>query len=302
MSSTTLVTLSSRAFSDGSVPEATSLPDGLHGNGYGISYNPYNSDSSCKDADTISRDIHLFNNYGAIRLYGTDCGQLDTVMPVIKNYPGMKLILGIWDPSSPTNALTEANTIANAVNKHFGGDWSSIHSVAVGNEIVHRGGSVNNLLAALHSVKYLLAPYRVPIVTVETPDVFEGIGMPLCQASDFIAINAHPFFDKSGNWSNPSRAGDFAKLMADIVSGCRKDRTVIMESGWPHGSDLPASFFTNNGYPVPSPENHRLAIKSLMEAYAGHPEDLVVFSAFDDYWKHDSAGTMGVEHYWGILD
>lgn len=295
------VPLFSRTYSEPPNPVPTSTTSSLHGNGYGISYNPYNADNSCKDSGAIANDMHSFKDYGTVRLYGTDCYQLDTIMPAVKNYPGMKLILGIWHAETRDGAVNEATSIVNAVNNHFDGDWSSVHSVTVGNEVVHRGGSVNYLLDTLKAVKAMLSPYNVSVVTVETPDVFQNTGRSLCQESDFVAINAHPFFDRSGEWTDPSRAGDFVKLMVDTLKGCGDKRTVIMESGWPHGSTLPSDYFKNNNLPVPNPENHRIAIKALMDKFVGNPRDLVVFSAFDDLWKMDSDSTMGVEHFWGIL-
>ncbi|KAF4545682.1 Cell wall glucanase [Lasiodiplodia theobromae] len=305
---TTLNSLSSRAYSEPYFPQfptttPTSVASGSDGDGFGIGYNPYNGDGTCKDHDSITQDINSLKGYGMVRLYGTDCNQLDAVVPAVKNSPGMKLFLGIWHCETTDVAMAEANTIVNAVNNYLDGDWSLIHTVSVGNEVIDRGeASVDSLLATLKAVKNMLRPFGVPVVTVETPGVFQGVGKSLCQASDYTAINAHPFFDKSGSWTDPSRAGEFTAVMESILGDCGHDRTVIAETGWPHGSDLGSDYFSSRNLPVPSPENHLVAIDSLRKAYADRKQNLVVFSAFDDLWKKDTDLTMGVEHYWGILN
>ncbi|GME35899.1 putative cell wall glucanase protein [Neofusicoccum parvum] len=300
---TETVALSSRAYSEPSYPVPT--PAGAsdkHGNGYGIGYNAYNADHSCKDPGQVAHDIDSVSDYGMIRLYGTDCGQLDSVMTAVKKYPGMKLFLGIWHCETTDAALNEASAIIDAVNKNLDGDWGLIHTVSVGNEVIDRGeATVDGLLDTLNAVKAKLKPYGVPVVTVETPGVFEGEGKALCQASDYVAINAHPFFDKSGSWNDPTDAGKFVKLMSHLTKSCGKDRTVITESGWPHGSDLPMDYFTSKNLPVPSVQNHVMAVQALKDAYVGREDDLIVFSAFNDLWKTDTDQTMGVEHYWGIV-
>ncbi|KAL1619176.1 Cell surface mannoprotein mp65 [Diplodia seriata] len=303
---TTLHSLSSPAQSEPVSSQTPSTSPGSSvsdGDGFGIGYNPYNADNSCKDSDSIASDISSLNGYGMIRLYGTDCNQLDTVMPVVKKFPGMKLFLGIWHCESTDAALGEAQSIIDAVNDNLDGDWSSIDTVSVGNEVISRGEtSVEYLLATLKAVQDKLRPFGVPVVTVETPDVFQNEGKVLCQISDYTAVNAHPFFDRSKTWTDPSRAGEFAQTIEDSLNGCNHERTVIAETGWPHGSDLGSAYFINKDLAVPSPENHAAAIESLKKAYADHKQDLIVFSAYDDLWKVDTSETMGVEHYWGILN
>ncbi|OJD38088.1 cell wall glucanase [Diplodia corticola] len=302
---TTLHALSSRAYNgpvSSQTPDPSPSSSASDGDGFGIGYNPYNADSSCKDSGSITEDISSLKGYGMVRLYGTDCNQLDAAMPAAKEL-GMKLFLGIWHCESTDTAMAEAQAIVDAVNENLSGDWSLIEAVSVGNEVISRGEtSVEYLLATLKAVQNKLRQYGVPIVTVDTPDVFEGEGKALCQASDYTAINAHPFFDKSGSWTDPSRAGEFTELMRNLLNDCGHERTVITESGWPRSSDLGSDYFINENLPVPSLENHIAAIDSLKKVYADHPQDLIIFSAFDDLWKKDTAQTMGVEHYWGILN
>lgn len=273
------------------------------GNGYGISYNPYNDDGTCKDANSVSRDIDSLKEYTMIRIYGVDCDQLNTVIPAVKSHDGMKLFLGINDVNS---AASEAQQIVDAVKKYFGGDWSRIDTVSVGNEAVRTGAaSIGQVIAGMRAARGVLqgGGFTGPVVTVDTIETFlnpDGSGIQLCKESDYNAANCHAFFDTSGYYNKGSEAGDFVTMQVGrFKQGCGDRRTVITESGWPHSSSFPLDVF-NTG-PVPDESNHIAAISSLKEAFVGNKSDLVLFSAFNDMWKKDFSDTKGTEKFWGIF-
>ncbi|GME72669.1 unnamed protein product [Ambrosiozyma monospora] len=129
--------------------------------------------------------------------------------------------------------------------------------------------------------------YTGDVVTVDTVGAVTG-NKDLCTASDFIAVNAHPFFNGA---IQPSDSGDFLKSQIEsIQSTCGTDKSImITETGWPtQGS--------NDGTCVPSKENQLTAIKSIIEAGLG--DQVFMFTTYNDPWKE--AGAYGVEQYWGI--
>ncbi|KAF2144723.1 glycoside hydrolase family 17 protein [Aplosporella prunicola CBS 121167] len=272
--------------------------------GFGISYNPYSADGTCKSSAQVSSDIDKLTDYGLIRIYGTDCNQLDTVIPAVQEHPGMKLFLGI---NNIDTATSEASMVVSAAKKYLNGNWGTIDTVSVGNEAVTNGmATVSGVVSAINSVRSTLrdAGYKGPVVTVETVgaiiDTADGSGLELCKASDYTAANCHAFFDTSGYYSSGNRAGDFVEMQHQrLVKACGNSRTVITESGWPHGSSMALTEFGTDAA-IPDEQNHVAAIKSLRKAFQSNPEDLVLFSAFDDRWKKDNAGTKGAEGYWGI--
>lgn len=251
--------------------------------GHAISYSPYNSDNSCKSQDQVNSDFAMISGYNVVRIYGTDCNQVSTVLSAA-SAKGMKLFAGVFDI---TQVSSEVQTIIDAAN----GNWDNFDTINIGNELVNSGtASASDVVSALGTARSMLkgAGYTGKLVTVDT---FVAIiaNPELCQASDYAAANCHAFFDGS---VAAAQAGEFVLGQAQRVSqACGGMDTVITESGWPWQGET-------NGAAVPSPENQAAAISSLKSSFSSN---LVVFTAFNDYWKQNSASTFGAEQYWGVL-
>ncbi|KAK3117196.1 Cell surface mannoprotein mp65 [Teratosphaeriaceae sp. CCFEE 6253] len=263
-------------------PPAASSDSGADFSGYTLSYSPYNSDNSCKSQDQVNSDFGVISGYGMIRTYGTDCDQAATVLSAAKA-KGMRLFAGVYDVN---DASTEVQKIIDAAN----GDWSSFDTIAIGNEGVNNGAySVDQVVSAIGTARSMLqaAGYNGKVVTVDT--FVAVIANPaLCDASDYAAVNCHPFFDGG---VSADEAGKFVLDQAQRVSdACGGKDTMITETGWPSGGEI-------NGKAVPSPENQATAVGSIRTAFSSN---IVLFSAFNDLWKQNNAGTFGAEHYWGL--
>lgn len=249
----------------------------------GVSYSPYNADNSCKSASQVASDFNLIQGFSVIRLYGTDCNQVANVLAASKN-KGISLFLGIFDL---TNIASECKTITDAVK----GDWSHIHTVSVGNELVNNGAaSVGQVTAAIGQVRSTLqaAGYHGPVVTVDTMVAMKA-NPELCHASDYCAINCHAFFD--GNVAADG-AGAFVLDWTHQVSQAAGGKPVVVtETGWPTQGDP-------NNKAVPSKPNHDVAIASIKESLK---QNVILYSAFNDLWKKDSGATHNAEKFWGIL-
>lgn len=265
-----------------SSPAPPSSGSGSGASGLGISYSPYNADGSCKSADQVKSDFQKISDYSMVRLYGTDCSQVQNVMAAAKP-KNMKLFVGIFDIA---NCASEAKTIVDAAK----GNWDMIDTVSVGNELVNQGTPASSVVAAIGTARGVLkaAGYNGNVVTVDTFTAM--IANPsICQASDYAAANCHAFFDGG---KTADQAGSFVKDQAQRVKdACGGKRTVITESGWPWQGG-------SNGVAVPSRANQQTAIKSLKDNFS---KDLILFTAYDDMWKKDNAGTHGCEKYWGFL-
>ncbi|KAI8221635.1 Cell surface mannoprotein MP65 [Colletotrichum sp. SAR 10_99] len=255
---------------------------------YGIAYAPYTASNDCKSAAQIAADFsELRGNYSVVRTYGTDCEQITKALPAAKN-TGLKLILGLFDIG---HIEAQVQTIVTAV----AGDWSSIDTVSVGNELVNSGkATAEQVITAMTKARTLLraAGYAGPVVTVDT---FVAVltNPTLCDASDYCALNIHPFFDKN---TAAKDAGPFVTRIVSQVQAKLSDRNkriVCTETGWPWQGD-------SNGAAVPGVSEQRLAVDSIKEAFASHPGDVILFSAFNDLWKHSDASTFHAEKYWGI--
>lgn len=250
---------------------------------HGISYSPYNADGTCKSASQVARDLEIVAGYSVIRLYGTDCDQISSVLKAITGRE-ISLFLGIFDL---TQLSGECKEIVDAAK----GNWGIIKIVSVGNELVNNGkASVAEVTAAIQLVRSILkaSGYNGPVVTVDTMTAMKA-NPELCHASDFCAINCHAFFD--GN-VYAEGAGHFVRDWAQKVSEAAGGMSVVIaETGWPTQGN-------KNNKAIPSVENHQIAIKSIRRLI---PENLILYSAFNDLWKEDRENTHNAEKFWGIL-
>lgn len=222
------------------------------------------------------------DSHQVVRLYGTDCNQVANVLAAGKA-TGIQLFVGIFDITQVANSV---QTISSAVH----GDWSVINTVSVGNELVNNGAaSVDQVVGAVNQARTALrkAGYNGPVVTVDTMVAMHS-HIELCTASDYCAINCHAFFD--GN-VEASGAGPFVLDWAQKISAAAGGKTtVITETGWPtQGS--------TNGKAVPGTSQQQQAISSLKSTFSNN---MILFNAYNDMWKKNSASQFNAEQYWGI--
>jgi exo-beta-1,3-glucanase (GH17 family) len=264
-------------------PSASSTPSkgSSEGSSYGITYSPYNSDQSCKTGDQIAKDLATLDGYGMIRMYGVDCDQAGPIIKAAKS-KDMKVFAGLFEITGVEDQIAKLKT---AVDENAGGDWSIIDTVSVGNEGINNGQySISDVRSAVAT-----AEYSGSVVTVDT--FIAVIDNPeLCTVGDYTATNCHAFFDggvtaeKSGKW-----VLEQAQRVSEAC-GNPDRKVVITEAGWPSSG-------STNGVAVPSSENQQAAVKDLKDNFSSN---LILFTAFNDYWKQNSAATYGVEQYWGI--
>jgi len=287
LSSTYIPASSSSVSSSAASSSSASSSSGK--SGYGITYSPYNADGSCKSSSQVAQDFESFGaDYAMVRTYGTDCNQVATVLSAAKTY-GMTLMAGIYDLSTLSS---EISTIVSAAN----GDWSSFHTIVIGNELVNSGtASASAVVAAISTARGFLtaAGYSGYVVTVDTLVAMRS-NPSLCDASDYCAANSHPFFD--GNTA-AENSGSFLTTqiptLAAVLSNPNQ-KIVITETGWPWCGET-------NGVAVPSPENQASAISSIKASFSDNQESVMLFTAFNDYWKTNDASQFEAEQYWGFL-
>jgi len=267
-------------------PSPASSPES---SGYGVSYSPYTASGACKSQDQVNADFDsIGGGYSMVRIYGTDCNQVSTVLSAAKAH-GMKLFAGVFDLGSLNS---EIETIISAAN----GDWSSFDTISIGNELVNSGtASAATVVSAIGTARGLLqaAGYTGKVVTVDTL-VAARANPSLCDASDYCAVNCHPFFDGT---VPASGSGDFLVNQISTLRAVLSDQSkeiVITETGWPwQGS--------SNGAAVPSPANQAAAISSIKGAFSSNPSAVILFTTFNDLWKTNSAAQFFAEQYWGFL-
>ncbi|ODV96106.1 hypothetical protein PACTADRAFT_16274 [Pachysolen tannophilus NRRL Y-2460] len=248
----------------------------------GISYSPYTSSGDCKSLDDVKTDLETLTGYEIIRIYGVDCSQVEYVLQAKAD--GQKIFAAVYDLDS---IASDVSTIAGAVESY--GSWDDIYTVSVGNELVNDGeATVSEVASYVSTARSALtsAGYTGPVVAVDTfIAVIENTG--LCEISDYIAVNAHPYFD--GGVAASGAATWVLEQIENVANACNDNKTVLItETGWPTEGDT-------NGDAVPSTANQEIVISDVKSTCG---DDVLLFTAYNDLWK--AAGTYGVEQYWGI--
>ena len=277
---------SSSSFSSDSSSGSYDIGDSTgDGGAKGITYSPYNADGTCKSTSDVASDLAQLTGFDVIRLYGVDCNQVPNVLAAKTS--SQKVFQGIYDVSDIAGAVS---TIKSAVEATDGG-WDNIHTISVGNELVNAGSaSVAQIGEYVSTARSALtaAGYTGPVVSVDT--FIAVINNPgLCEFSDYMAVNAHAFFD---GYVEAADSGAWVLLQIQRVwSACGgKKEVFITETGWPSKGD-------SNNKAVPSEANQAAAISSIKSS-AG--DSCILFNAFNDLWKAD--GPYNAEKYWGILN
>ncbi|KAH3673325.1 hypothetical protein WICMUC_003785 [Wickerhamomyces mucosus] len=282
-SSSTSTSSSSTLSSSSSSASSTST--GITSGAKGITYSPYTDSGSCKDADTIQSDIAKLSGFDYIRLYDTDCSGVENVLAAKTS--SQKLFAGIYYLAKVDSSV---EILKNAVASTSGG-WDEIFTVSIGNELINSGdATVSEIGAAVTSARAALtsAGYSGTVVSVDTLVAVQN-NPTLCDYSDFVAVNSHPFWDGS---VYPADSGSWLKQqISNIKSVCGGSKDVLItETGWPTQGD-------DYGVAVPSTENQNTAIESIISEVG---DQVILFTTYNDLWK--DAGSYGVEKYWGIFN
>ncbi|CUM45868.1 uncharacterized protein AC631_04562 [Debaryomyces fabryi] len=255
-----------------------------------IAYSPYTDDGGCKDTSTIESDLELISSKGInkIRVYGTDCGLYDTIIPKAKDLD-MKINQGFWISDAGVDSIDDS--VSEFIEWGSNNGYDVIDFITVGNEAINSNFcSVSDLISKIKSVKSKLqdAGYNGKVTTSEPPAIFVD-NPSLCKNSniDFVGINPHSYFNTV---IGANLAGWYVTSEQSLVSKACDMDVVITETGYP-------SKGSSNGDNYPSAENQEIAIKSIIEKTNGQ---VTILSTYNDMWKHP--GPHDIEQYFGAID
>lgn len=278
--------------SSSAAPEPTNVPAPGGIIPYSLTYSPYNDDSSCKNAGQVLADLREIANKGIkiVRIYGTDCGSIQTVQPAAQQL-GLRLDQGFWIGPSGVDSIDQGvQEFIDWASSNNG--WGLIDTITVGNEAIIAGYvNAQQLLGKIRQVKGQLqaAGYQGQVTTAE-PAVTYTKNPDLCTGPelDYVGINSHAYFNPQ---QSPETAGQFALDEMDLTRRtCNNKVVFVTETGYPSAGNV-------NGNNTPSPANQAIAINSLLKALNGHG---TFFTMFDDYWK--APGPYNVEQHFGIIN
>ena len=200
----------------------------------GIVVTPYGdkeiNGGRCKSVPELKKDLERVKEFSVVRSYGTSCQQVQKYIQAMKELKlNMKLMLGVRGD----NPIEELKELWSALGDNF----AMVDSISVGNEVVlgipegdkaARNKRVGELAAYATQVRKDLMDKKhteIPVVIVDSWVVVKDYP-DLCKASDYMAVNVHP-------WFNPDQlAKDAGKFLVDAVlkelrravfdAGCRK--------------------------------------------------------------------------------
>lgn len=251
--------------------------------GYGICYDMIAGNGQCKTDTQVDSDFSFLAGQGfkMVRSYDIGCNMGLVVSKAAAH--GMKAFVGI---NSVSNVAGDLGKLISMIN----GNWGPVDTINIGNEQVNQGVAPSVVIAAINSGRAILraAGYNGAVVTSE---VFNSWSTELASASDYIAANAHGFFDTSCAAAND---GTWLENTYNQLNGLvQGKKVVISESGWPSAGQA-----APNSKAIPSEANQQTAIAALKTAFANKPDSLYLFQAYDATYKQP--GAMGIETSFGI--
>jgi len=250
----------------------------------GVSYSPYTDSGDCKTASEVASDLSQLTEFEIIRLYGTDCNQVENVLAAKSS--SQTIFQGLYFMNQIT---ADVGTISAAI-ESTGASWSDFNTVSVGNELVNDGeATVDQVAAYVAEARTALssAGFTGNVVAVDT--FIAVINNPgLCELSDYMAVNAHAYFDYN------TAAADAGPWVLEQIQGvwyaCNGEKSVLItETGWPYAGDT-------YGAAIASTEAQSAALSSIQDTCG---DDVFLFSAFDNKWA--SPGAYDIEKYFGII-
>ena len=260
-----------------------------------MTYDPFTGsegNTRCKTDAEVADEFSRMSSYKIVRIYGMGCNIVPlAVQNAQKN--GQTLTGGAYlsNKGNGEDLSAVITTWKNAIDQYADGSWDIMKLFSVENERVNdHDMTASEVVDAIRRGRDQLrgVGYNGPVGAVETvPATLDNPS--ICQASDVVMVNCHPFFDQN---TAAEDAGTFIKGQIERVKiACNTNRVVVTETGWPHQGDA-------NGKAVPSPDNQAEALASIRSEFTS---DVFIHNSFDSPWKSDWASSFNAERYWGVI-
>ncbi|CRG91669.1 hypothetical protein PISL3812_08719 [Talaromyces islandicus] len=273
----------------GSAPGGSSLGQVPN---YAITYTGYSpEDSNCLSAGQVKSDLQKIkdNGFHAVRLYSTDCDQLETVASQAIEL-GMKVILGVFIKAGGVSTAT--SQVSDIVTWGTANGWKDIEFIVLDNEAVIDGYiSAEDLAGFVTAAKSTIkaAGYDGKFTISEPLNEWQQYGSTFCEVVDFASSNIQAFFNGG---VTAEQAGSFvAEEVAILRKICpQSDVVFVGESGWPTEGNT-------NGAAIPGVSEQKAAMDGIRKECGTFTAQ---FSFSSDKWKQP--GAYGVEQFWGLAD
>ncbi|KAG5723764.1 putative family 17 glucosidase SCW4 [Termitomyces sp. T112] len=232
---------------------------------------------TCRTQAQWNELAHVVKNSGfrSLRIIGFDCDALNMASTAAEQ-AGLTILAGIYIPGSVhANMATTDNYLRTFRDAYHRYGPSRFVGLTIGNEVADLPVAI---ISEVHRAKSLLKSVGVTTPISTAHSWVQYINNPILCGGDFVAANAHAFYDGHIAAQN---AGNFVKetVIPALRLACPGKKITITESGWP--SRGPA-----DGTGSASPSAERTALVNLNCASKNDPHVFVYAFEYDDQmWK-----------------
>ena len=276
----------------------------------GIDYTPMNTQyPDCKEnppsQNNVTRDVAVLSQLtNTIRLYGTDCNQVQMVLHALKQLKmedDIKLWMGVWQDNDDKTNKRQLQQMWDILDKY--GD-KPFKGIIMANEILFREQMTVSALGDLMADTRKKLSAKGLKLPVATSDLGNKWNKSLTDISDYVMANVHPFFsgtpaDESAKWTLDYFRNNDETYLTDKTKG------IIAETGWP----------TGGGTACPPPQTTCSqgsvagidGLNEFMDGWVCSSLEKNInyfwFSAFDEPWKvRFNEKGKDWEDKWGLMD
>lgn len=277
----------------------------------GMDYTPYKTQypdcmSDPPSQNNVTRDVAVLSQLtNKIRLYGTDCNQIEMVIHAVRQLKlekDVKIWLGVWQDGNDTTNSRQLEQMWTILDQYGSEPFEGL---IVANEILFRKEmSISSLASVLSDVRRKLASKNINL-PVATSDLGDDWTTELAKDSDYIMANIHPFFagvsaDTAASWTWTfweGKDGQFWKT--------DKSKNIIAETGWPSdgGKNCGSSQTCDVGSVAGIKEMNRFMEDWVCQALSNGTQ-YFWFEAFDEPWKvrfNEADKGKEWEDKWGLM-
>ncbi|CAN6614986.1 hypothetical protein TRVA0_006S00738 [Trichomonascus vanleenenianus] len=269
----------------------------LHKVFYGITYTPDNAQyPDCQvSMKAVTRDIALLSQLTSrIRLYGTDCNQVDHVLMAIQDLGvDMTISIGLWIDRKLEVSLRQFIDLQEILSRY---PHKLIDSIYVGNEVLFReDATVMELTGYIRYVKEYLKRNHI-VKPVATSEIGSKWNPALAKEVDIVSANIHPFFGGIDVEHSTIWTFDFlVDYIARNINATSETKFIISEIGWP-----------TEGEPLKRARPGVRELQRFLDSWVclnqGDEVGWYWFEAFDEPWKAKSWDeSTKWEPHWGLF-
>ena len=229
----------------------------------GVDYTPFGAQypaclSNMPSQNNVTQDIAVLSQLTPqVRLYGTDCKQVEMVLQAIENLnlqKDMRLWLGVYLDGNKTTNDRQISQMWNVLNDPKT-DKSVIAGLIIGNEVMFsKYMSATQLTGLLDNVRNNLTENNAKGLSVSTSDLGSAWDDTLARSSDIVMSNVHPFFggvpvDQAAGWTWSFWQNNDVAVSKKM--GNPNQKQLISELGWPSEGGNDCGSKTGSPDPVP---------------------------------------------------